>query len=618
MADTEQFIPGKLISLDDLKNAEINALLAGNDGSDTFALTAPLRDARKAAEQSGDQVRQKVLGFVHDLLNIHLRVYDKAEPFGPMFQTAQGRSCIASDFRGEQNAILAEYAVDVEHPVLRARLADIAWYNDRKLGNTGKLAVASYAEIIERRISGELHRTHGDDGHLLDLADIGQRMMSIAARLYKVSALPDSITLILKNLFDACVEARSYVAFIKVSEIGLAFEILDWNTVLAGAEKTVADIEGQDYPMAVQGVWELVARGYGIIGDKENQKRAQHEIVQQDLRMRDQVSQASAKAHWVRTAIDKLRQFGADKDQIAKLRGELRDLEQASLDDFGVFSHRLDLTELVTGTIEIFEKLTLPDILLQFAMLDRPQSVLELRKMVDESADKSVFGSLFGSSYADRDGKVYAQTGAKPGSDEGKEEWYKAQSLTHLDIHRRVVVSGQFEPARQTVMANFPVEQHHFLPIVYNSPFVPNGHQIIFSLGFARLWQGDYVSAANLLIPQLENSIRYVLKNANVYSAKMMSDLTQDDRSLSSLLEHMRAEMEKIFGDDLVHEIDLLFNYRPGPALRHEVAHGKLMDGQCYSSDAIYGCWLIYHMTCLPLIELWKDLIGPEIEARAF
>ena len=618
MADTEPETTTELISLGKLRSAEVNALLEGNDGSDTFALTGPLRDARAVAEESGAEARCEVLGFIHDLLNIHMKADDRAEPFGPMFQSANGRTCTASDFRGEQNTILAEYACEVEHPVLRARLADIAWYNDRKLGDTGKLAVAAYAETIERRLSGELHRTYGDDGHLLDLADIAQRMMNISARLYKISALPEFITVVLTRLFDACIRARSYVAFIKVSEIGLAFKVFEWRTVLVGAERTAADTEGQDYPMAVQGVWELAARGYGITGEKDSQKRAQKEIVEQDLKMRNQVGQASAEAHWVRTAIGKLRQFGGNKEWIAKLRSELRDLEEASLDDFGVFSNTLDVTDLVTGTVGVFEKLTLPDILLQFALLNQPQSKAELERIAEESSEKFALSSLFGGSYADRDGKVYAQTGAKPDSDEGKEDWYKTQSLMHMEIRRRLVVSGQIEPARQTVMENFPLEQRHFLPIVYHSPFVQSGYHMTFSLGFARFWQGEFVSAANLLVPQLENAIRYVLKNANVHSPRMMSDLTQDDRSLSSLFDHMREEMEKIFGEDLVHEIDLLFNYRPGPALRHQAAHGKMTDSQCYSSDAIYACWLIYYMTCLPLIDHWKELIGPEIESQAY
>ncbi len=80
----------------------------------------------------------------------------------------------------------------------------------------------------------------------------------------------------------------------------------------------------------------------------------------------------------------------------------------------------------------------------------------------------------------------------------------------------------------------------------------------------------------------------------------------------------MREPMNRIFGADLAHEVDLLFNFRPGPALRHAAAHGKLTDGACYGANAIYGCWLIYHMTCLPLLSHWKELIAPEIEEISF
>lgn len=608
----------EIISLDALQALDVNALLADNDGSDTCALTKPLREARAKAEEDGDEPRRKVLGLLHALLNIHLKVDDRAEPFGPMFQSAEGRTCTASDFCNQQSDIFAAFAANVEHPVLKARLADIAWYNDRKRGAAGKMAVEAYAEIIRQRIAGELHRTHGDDTHLLDCADTATRMMVVAGRVYKKSALPSFLSEVIEELFQACIDARSYVAFCHVSEIALNFGIFEWEKVLAGSEAILSDTEGQDYPMAVQGVCELAERGHKKLGDSENQKRAQDRIVEQDLKMRGQVNQASAEAHWVRTAIDKLRQFGGNKERIAELRKELRDLEEASLDDFAGIPYQMDLSELVSGTIEIFEKLTLPDILVQFALLNKPQSKEKLEKDADESSEKYIMGSFFAGSYADRDGKVYAQTGAKPDGDEEKAEWYKAQSLMASELHRQSVVAGQIEPARRTVMANFPLEQRHFMPIVYNSPFVENGYHHTFSLGFARFWQGDFISAAALLIPQLENSIRYVLKNSNVLSAKMMNDLTQDDRSLSSLLENMRDEMEQIFGSDLVHEIDLLFNFRPGPALRHQAAHGKMTDHQSYGYDAVYACWLIYQITVMPLLPQWKEHIAPQIEEQAF
>jgi hypothetical protein len=608
----------KVISLTDLKALNVNALLAGNKGSDPFALTKPLREARAEAEAAGDEARCMALGLLHDILNIHLKVHDRAEPFGPMFQGPGGRTCTASDFRGEQSTIFAEFAATVDHPVLRARLADLAWYNDRKRGDVGKLAVEAYCEIIKRRIAGELHRTHGDDTHLLDMADIATRMMSVAARVHKISALPPSITELLDTLFCACVEAHSYVAFCHVADIALGYDIFGWEKILQGAEAIVSDTGDRDYPMAVQGVWELAERGYAKLDDKDNQKRAQDAIVEQDLKMRSQVGQASAEAHWVRVAIDKLRRFGGNKERIAELRKELRELEDASLDDFAGIPYQLDISELASGTVALFKTLTLPDTLLQFALLSQPLSKEALERDADESSEKFIMSSMFGASHADREGKVYAQTDAKPDGDADKSDWYKAQSLLAWEIHRQQVVGGLIDPARRFVMGTFPLEQRHFLPIVYSSPFVENGYQHTFSLGFARMFQGDFISAANILIPQLENAIRYVLKNANAHSAKMMTDLTQLDRSLSSLLDHMRDEMESVFGVDLVHEIDLLFNYSPGPALRHEAAHGKLTDGLCFSADAIYACWLIYQMTVAPLVPYWKEHIAPQIEEHAF
>ncbi|MBM7404967.1 MULTISPECIES: DUF7380 domain-containing protein [Sphingomonas] len=447
----------KVISLDDLKALDVNALLAGNEGSDPFALTKPLREARADAEEAGDEARRRTLSLLHDILDIHLRVHDRAEPFGPMFQGPGGRTCTASDFRGEQSTILAEFAATVDHPVLRARLADLAWYNDRKRGDVGKLAVEAYCEIIKRRIAGELHRTHGDDTHLLDMADIATRMMSVAARVHKISALPSSIIELLDTLFCACVEAHSYVAFCHVADIALGYDIFGWEKILQGAEAIVSDTGDRDYPMAVQGVWKLAERGYAKLDDKGNQKRAQDAIVEQDLKMRSQVAQASAEAHWVRVAIDKLRRFGGNKERIAELRKELRELEDASLDDFAGIPYQSDISELASGTVALFKTLTLPDILMQFALLSRPQSKESLERDADESSEKFIMSSMFGGSHADREGKVYAQTEAKPDADADKTDWYKAQSLLACEIHRQQVVGGLIDPARRFVMSTFPL-----------------------------------------------------------------------------------------------------------------------------------------------------------------
>ena len=120
-----------------------------------------------------------------------------------------------------------------------------------------------------------------------------------------------------------------------------------------------------------------------------------------------------------------------------------------------------------------------------------------------------------------------------------------------------------------------------------------------------------------MLVPQLENSLRYVLLNANKDTSKMSHELTQEDRTLSGLLQNSRPEVESVFGENITNELELLFVHKPGPALRHELAHGKLSDGDCCQASAIYACWFAYHLTVLPLSDSWGEWLASAIEKAA-
>ena len=128
------------------------------------------------------------------------------------------------------------------------------------------------------------------------------------------------------------------------------------------------------------------------------------------------------------------------------------------------------------------------------------------------------------------------------------------------------------------------------------------------------MFQGDYASASHLLFPQLENSLRHLLVLTNRDPSKIEQDLLQGDRALASLLDFNRGELEAIFGIDRVHQIDILFNFRPGPALRNEAAHGKLPWGAFFHHAAIFGCWFIFTLACRPLYRDWDACIAPRLD----
>lgn len=608
-----------LASAADLASLDLGSTLADLERADDHALEQALDLAAKNAATRADAAAERGYRLLSIMCTFHLRVEDQGETWGPRWQGPEGRSYTASDFRGEQTTILAHMVGAIENPALRARVADVVWYNDRKRGDAAVLAVEAYCELIERRLDGTYVRRFADsDDNILDLVDWMHRALQIVAISRKRGEMPDVVPRVFEPLYVRAKTAGQYVAYVKIARLGLQYELVDWDRVAPDAERLAERRAGGDYPMAVQGAWDLAAQGYSKLGDETAKRRCHERSVDETLRMREQVGSASARAYWTRKAIGELRTARGFKERIDQLRGELRDLQDASLDEFGQFTIPMDLSTERQGTIELFEGLTLPDVLLQFALLATSPTVEELREQALESRKKSFFGSLFGGSYSDHEGKTIAETPATGLDEEPGEDWFKEQSLQYLDLWRHQIVAGFIEPARRTVMLRFPLEDRHFEPIASMSPFVPRGHEHLFALGFARFWQGDYASAAHLLIPQLENSLRFVLLNANRESSKMKPDLLQEDRSLSGLLQWLRPELEGIFGADLVNEIDLLFNHRPGPALRHDMAHGKMSAGACYHPSAVYGCWLTYKLACLPLVRHWKDKVAPAVEQAAF
>ena len=129
-----------------------------------------------------------------------------------------------------------------------------------------------------------------------------------------------------------------------------------------------------------------------------------------------------------------------------------------------------------------------------------------------------------------------------------------------------------------------------------------------FSRGFTAFFRGDFISAVYILTPLLENSLRHVLK-AQGHDVTILDDATQtqQDRTISSLFEQMRQDMESIFTTAIVADVDQVFLKQPGPSLRHGVAHGLLHDGSVFSPDAIYACWLIFRVSCCVPLFSEKD-----------
>jgi hypothetical protein len=235
----------------------------------------------------------------------------------------------------------------------------------------------------------------------------------------------------------------------------------------------------------------------------------------------------------------------------------------------------------------------------------------DLKAETLRQAQKSPLNAMMGIKHIDDEGKTVVNTAGAALSEEPPDDWYLNMIARAESLRRAMVVANYVEPVRLLVNELIAIEERHFSPIVWQSAFVPQLQAPLYALGFARFFQGDLASAAHLLIPQLEPSLRHILKAHGTDPTKRRDDAIEEDRSLDAIISNHRAELNDILGAPLLEELDRVFNVKPGPALRHDVAHGQMSAGQCYSADVIYACWLLYRVCCLFLLEKWEEWVRP-------
>lgn len=611
--------PQAMVTPADFRSVDYNAVVRELRSAYDDRLEAAFM--KMARENRDSEPAFSVYRLVASACGLHFRLHDKSGAFGPKMTFGDRRTPIPDDWAGEQNDHLSEILEEVEHPALRARLADVVWTNDRRKGKAAEIAVLAYCDCVDHLLDGSFEDRFATGNEVsLEEVDLVERASQIHSRSNKRSApMHDRVAGLLQVLYVRSLEHLDIVPLRRVATLRSRYSLITMDQLAADLEAAAiaAEKKADCYPLAIKGLWDLAAFAHEESTRPEDQRRCQLAGVEQTLKMATQTGSSSGAAHWYRQAIGELRRIPGTEDRREELRKELRALQEKSLEEMASFQIPLDLSDLVSGTVQAFEKLTLPEGLKQFALLARPGSADNLRKEVVESA--TGLADMFAATHLDEEGKVIAEVeGAPLDGSSRSEEWIKSKMAQHLQLTLEIVVKGQLEPARRFLFGEFPLSERHFEFIVTQSPLVPRHHAATVALGFARLMQGDMLSAGPILIPQLEHCLRYVLINSSTDTSKMRNDLTQEDRSLSTLLEHYRDELVALFTEDVVLHIDLLFNHRPGPALRHEFAHGKVGDRSYGDPSVYFACCFIYLLVCAPLLSRWAEHVAPAIEANSF
>ena len=598
----------KIVTLEDFALADLEAPIRDSNKVDCHSLAGLYKSAAKEYEKSGDEVAARVFWLIADVMSMRFEPDNVAEPFVPKFTLDGHPTMIPSALRGEQSDAFAAIAADIANPGLKARLSDVVWHNDRKRSAMAQLAIGAYCDAVQAVLDGKAECFRGS--RTAGSVD-GANMLNRACRIAGATGWKDPEGARLKSLVQAVTrdafDRKDHREFLNTAALGLRFWI-DEPDALARDAETMATKDSPNGWTARE-LWQLAARAHQQTRKDAERDRCLVSAAECLVALAEEAGgRGMVAASPLMNAIEELRRLPNTGKRRQLLEIPLRDAQASIPDEMDVISKEADLTDLVQEAREGVGGLSLAHALKVFARLGLSPGPAGLREDARRRAEKHPLWHSFSMSMVDDEGKVVAKSPALIADGEEDDLAIRHSIAFKEDLRRQIAALGQIDPARRQIHAEHPLEQRDFAPLAAMSPFVPEDRVDLFSLAFARFFNGDSITALHILVPQLENSLRYILKQAGEAPSSIRSDMIQENRNLSVLLSKDRQSLEAVLGPAIVYEIENLFDFQGGPAIRHRLAHGLLSGQACCGADAIYACWFIFRLCCLPLFEHWNKL----------
>ena len=357
-------------------------------------------------------------------------------------------------------------------------------------------------------------------------------------------------------------------------------------------------------------------------------------IKQAEYTLKNNYTPYSTASFFLEKAIEAFRKISDAKEETpaakarAKERAEeahklLLQYQQESTKELITISFEpIDFSEEVEKARASVRGKKLQDALFSLAFLVVPTKVSELQKEVEpkkevEQISKSnLFFSIpkykvnqMGKGVARQDISSQSKAAKKENESEKAKKAKKAaiefemydQNIQYQSLKAQVLI----EPAREQINLEHSVQLEDFLPIVENNSFVPPERVHLFAKGLYAGLTRDFYTSTHILIPQIENSIRYLLERKGVVTSGYDAQGIQQEYNLNKILD--RPEIKDIFDEDTLFDLRGLLVEHSGSNLRNLMAHG-LLDDEAFSHPLMSYLWWVTLRRCCSLFTYKQEV----------
>ncbi|MET3382258.1 hypothetical protein ABIC46_004702 [Variovorax paradoxus] len=554
------------------------------------------------ATQAGEFPKAKILWLLGDACSLRIESSNLNEPLGP-FSKQSGQSFSLADFDDLDIELFDAFLPELDDVFLRARIADILWLRRRpRKIHDALTAIDAYRSTA----------LNCQAWFMQDTKDCWHRAITLALQIRTpAEALLAEMTMSLLSAINFELNdgdaAHSMVE--TLLEYGLAEEQLGnlAERLILRSQRFLSSEEGNRFFLA-RHYLSLAKRCLGLDEEPERcadvdcliaQAFADEAAARIAGEHRSYVVAASFYADAVQAllAIPKsLRAARGVDEKLKVLRQTQREVAMHSTGDFlPMRGKAVDVEDIRRSVREEVSGKDLLEALLALAESWPLASRRRTEETTRQRMKEFFFSRLFASEKLSSDGRVIARSPASGDFTQESEASSEAvwnKMVQDHGVHIHYGVQSSIVPALRQVLLEHFINGEDLVNIVAQSGMIPAERVPLVARGLKAGFDGDFIVALHLLVPQLEHLVRMHLQNKGAKTITTDAEGLQMEAGLSSLVK--LPEMEAVFGPDLAFEIRALFCDGFGPNLRNELAHGLLAPGALLSAESIYAWWLIF------------------------
>lgn len=526
------------------------------------------RYLRDAAEYVDCKEDADVLFALSEVLSMGYSERDDA--YLPRFAMADGRRSFAmEDLDDDGIEILKECLPFIEQPRIKAQLSDIIWVKTKDY-TYARIAVAANLELFDK-------------------------------------------------LYDPCEWVDCYRAIYRAFLIALRLgrKGSDFSNVICRIDKAIRDMDGTDpLVLSLRLIYLVVphvgkndlehylklsqkiflrakeggARGRGII-------ETAHDVIIELLKKLNRSGEirtaklvlagyyeelASALAEQPHQALQLLQKAynlydkQLDKEKIITIRTSMERCQRAAMGEMSSIPMEYDATTIREEIGSWFKGLSIQERIVEFGRVATIYDIEKVKQGVLEDSGKYIVTSLFSQRLLDSEGHLLKIIPPLDLQDPQKDEGvFRAHMLSYVTDRRNWDESIVLRIAYDQLRNQGCISLNDLAFLVDRNAAIPDERKEIVKRGLQLGLNGELYAAMHILLPQMENIIRELVKMCGDTVTFLKEDGTEEFKPLSELLES--RDLKESYDENFLFTLSTLLNERGGPNLRNKNAHGFLL-----------------------------------------